>query len=206
MLMNHYLLLGLQSDADEGQIKHAYRRLAKRFHPDTNQGSEAAAELFRQLHEAYRVLTDPALRTLYDAKLLASEQQSAQRKQAEQQARQAAKRPAAEPQQKFNRFLNSLLGALFEEPEPAVPQAKARERPAAKRSAAQARKQPDFNFYYYLALEKQAPPYSCGTDGVYRRTKPTGSQRVNSAAAGFAKGSGSLLLVFCCSLWNLFSP
>jgi molecular chaperone DnaJ len=207
MLMNHYLLLGLPTDADAGQIKIAYRRMAKRFHPDTNQGSEAAAELFRQLHEAYRVLSDPALRTLYDAKLLAAEQLVAQCRQTEQQARQAAKRPAAaavEPQQKFNRFLNTLLGALFEEPASVVPQAKARERPVEGRADSQTRKQPDFNFYYYLAMEKKAPPYSCGADGVYRRNKPTRAQPVNRVA-GFPRG-GSLLLVFCSSLWNLFSP
>ncbi len=209
MLMNHYLLLGLQTDADVGQIKHAYRRMAKRFHPDTNQGSAAAAELFRQLHEAYRVLTNPALRTLYDAKLLAAEQLAAQHQQAEQQARQAVKPPAppaAAPQQKFNRFLNSLLGALFEEPATAVAPATARERPAASNSGSQVRKQPDFNFYYYLAMEKKTPPYSCGADGVYRRSRPTRSQRVTSAAAGFPRGTGNLLLVFCSSLWNLFSP
>lgn len=205
MMMNHYLLLGLQTDADEGQIKTAYRRMAKRFHPDTNQGSEAAAELFRQLHEAYRVLTDPGLRTLYDAKLLAAQQQAAQRKQAEQKARRAAQpRPAVEPQQKFNRFLNSLLGALFEEPESATPQAKTRERPAEKQTASQVRKQPDFNFYYYLAMEKPASPYSCGADGIYRRTKPTRAQRVNSPA-GFNRGPVVLLLV-CSALLSLFSP
>jgi molecular chaperone DnaJ len=210
MLMNHYLLLGLSSDAAEPQIKTAYRRMAKRFHPDTNHGSEAAAELFRQLHEAYRVLTDPALRVVYDAKLAAVEQATRQRKQAQQNAEQAASQrsqPNGDPQQKFNRFLHSLLDAVFEVPPHSAHQTAPRERPPQRDLAEKVRQQPDFNFYYYLALEKKSPPYSCGADGVYRRTKPTRSQPVNRAAAGCSRVPGaSLVMVLCCSLWSVFSP
>lgn len=210
MMMNHYLLLGLQPDAEAGQIKTAYRRMAKRFHPDTNQGSEAAAELFRQLNEAYRVLTDPGLRTAYDAKLVAAEQAAQLRKRPQQKGSQAAaqtQQSPREPKQKFNRFLNTLLDALLEEPESAAPPAAARDRPAAKKPPTNLRQQPDFDFYYYLAKEKKTPAYACGSDGVYRRTKSTKSQRVNHAAAGFSRVPGSgLLIILLSSLWGVFNP
>ena len=206
MLMNHYLLLGLQPDADAGQIKTAYRSMAKRFHPDTNQGSEAAAELFRQLNEAYRVLTDRELRTAYDAKLFAAEQAAQLRKRTQQKGRQATaqrEKPTRDPQEKFNRFLNTLLDALLEEPESATPLAASRDRPTQKKPPTNLRQQPDFDFYYYLAMEKKTPAYACGSDGVYRRAKSTKSQRVNNAAAGFSRVPGSgLLMILLSSLWG----
>ena len=69
MALNYYRLLGIPPDAGQRRIKSAYRSLAKRFHPDRNSGSETAAELFRQANQAYRVLSDPALRAHYDKKL-----------------------------------------------------------------------------------------------------------------------------------------
>lgn len=208
MLMNHYLLLGLQADADQRQIKTAYRRMAKRFHPDTNRGSEAAAELFRQLNEAYRILTDPELRTAYDAKL-AAEQATQQSNHAEQKTKQKAaqkSRATGDPQQKFNHFLNSLLGALFETPVNPSPKtvSKAQAAPP-KKVTTTLRQQPDFNFYYYLAMEKKSPPYTCGADGVYRRTTSSKSQRVNNAASFPRMPGGSLLILLCSSLWSFLN-
>ncbi len=164
MVVNYYLVLGVPPDSDLRQIKAAYRSMAKRFHPDTNKGSEAAAELFRQVHEAYRVLTDPELRQAHDAKLRAAAQAELRRK-TPQSARQRDK-------QKFNRFLDALLDALFEPAERAPPASKSRDRPRAKQpQRAPPRKKPDFSFYYHLELEKRKGPYACGEDGVVRREK-----------------------------------
>ncbi len=69
MALNYYRLLGIPPDADQQRIKSVYRSLAKRFHPDANRGSEAAAELFRQVNQAYKVLSDPVTRANYDKKL-----------------------------------------------------------------------------------------------------------------------------------------
>ena len=162
MALNYYRLLGIPPDADQQRIRTVYRSLAKRFHPDTNRGSEAAAELFRQVNTAYRILSDPASRASYDRKL--------EKQQSEERKREAATKPLSpsDPQQKFNRFLNSLLDALFGplDEQAGVTQAEA-QRPATGNQ--QRRGKPAFNFYYHLALEKDPTPYTCGADGVYRR-------------------------------------
>jgi molecular chaperone DnaJ len=65
--MNLYLTLGLHRGATAGEIKRAYRRLARRFHPELNPGNEEAALRFRQILEAYEILVDPDRRQQYDA-------------------------------------------------------------------------------------------------------------------------------------------
>ena len=64
---DYYTVLGIPADAALADIKKAYRTLARRHHPDRNNGDPAAAERFRQITEAYEVLTDPARRQAYDA-------------------------------------------------------------------------------------------------------------------------------------------
>jgi molecular chaperone DnaJ len=65
--MDLYIVLGVQQGASESEIKRAYRRLARRFHPDINPGDQTAAARFRQILEAYETLIDPARRSKYDA-------------------------------------------------------------------------------------------------------------------------------------------
>lgn len=64
--MDFYLILGLERSASLGEIKRAYRRLARRHHPDINPGDHAAEALFRQIAEAYETLLDPDRRRQYD--------------------------------------------------------------------------------------------------------------------------------------------
>jgi molecular chaperone DnaJ len=66
-LMDLYIVLGVQQGASESEIKRAYRRLARRYHPDINPGDRTAAARFSQILEAYETLIDPARRSLYDA-------------------------------------------------------------------------------------------------------------------------------------------
>jgi len=61
-----YELLGLERTANQGQIKHAYRKLAMKYHPDKNPGDEEAAEKFKELSTAYAVLSDPNKKRQYD--------------------------------------------------------------------------------------------------------------------------------------------
>ena len=64
--MDLYILLGVQREASPGDIKKAYRRLARRWHPDINPGDHDAAVRFRQVLEAYETLIDPDRRRRYD--------------------------------------------------------------------------------------------------------------------------------------------
>jgi molecular chaperone DnaJ len=65
--MDLYELIGVPRDAGLDEIKRAYRRLARRYHPDINPGDRAAAVRFRVVAEAYEILTDPERRRQYDA-------------------------------------------------------------------------------------------------------------------------------------------
>lgn len=65
--MDYYVLLGLRPGASEGEIKRAYRRLARKYHPDINPGDHAAELRFRRILEAYETLVDPQRRRQYDA-------------------------------------------------------------------------------------------------------------------------------------------
>ncbi|MDX8408244.1 MAG: DnaJ domain-containing protein, partial [Mariprofundaceae bacterium] len=57
---DYYEVLDVAKDADENTIKRAYRKLAMKYHPDRNPDDEKAAEHFREVTEAYEVLSDPA--------------------------------------------------------------------------------------------------------------------------------------------------
>ncbi len=65
--MDLYIVLGVQREATAGDIKRAYRKLARQWHPDINPGDRAAAVRFRQVLEAYETLIDPERRRRYDA-------------------------------------------------------------------------------------------------------------------------------------------
>lgn len=65
--MDLYIVLGVQREASDADIKRAYRRLARRLHPDINPGDREAAERFRQILQAYETLIDPERRRTYDA-------------------------------------------------------------------------------------------------------------------------------------------
>ena len=63
---DYYEVLGLQKGASEGDVKGAYRKLALKFHPDRNPGDRQAEERFKEISEAYAVLSDVEKRKQYD--------------------------------------------------------------------------------------------------------------------------------------------
>jgi len=65
--MNFYVLLGIAPSASTSEIKRAYRRLARRYHPGINPGDRGAEEMFQRVSEAYETLVDPGRRRQYDA-------------------------------------------------------------------------------------------------------------------------------------------
>lgn len=64
---DYYEILGVQKDASEDDIKKAYRKLALKYHPDRNPGDKEAEEHFKEINEAYAVLSDKEKRSQYDA-------------------------------------------------------------------------------------------------------------------------------------------
>ncbi len=66
MKRDYYEVLGVSQSADASTIKKAYRKLAKKYHPDSNVGDASAAEHFKEVNEAYDVLGDEKKRKLYD--------------------------------------------------------------------------------------------------------------------------------------------
>ena len=66
MAKDLYAVLGLSRDASPEELKRAYRRLSKEWHPDKHKGDKAAEERFKEINEAYEVLTNPERKRMYD--------------------------------------------------------------------------------------------------------------------------------------------
>ena len=63
---DYYKVLGVPKDAEAGEIKKSYRKLARKYHPDANKSDKGAEERFKEISEAYDVLSDSTRRKEYD--------------------------------------------------------------------------------------------------------------------------------------------
>ena len=103
---DYYEVLGLQKGASDDEIKRAYRKLAKQYHPDVNKDNPQAQERFQEINEANEVLSDPEKRKKYDEygeHWAHADEYEAQRRQYEQQYGQ---------QSGFNDFTGSGFGGF----------------------------------------------------------------------------------------------
>src|SRR5580700_1970120 len=66
MRKDFYQVLGVRRNADEKEIKAFYRKLARKYHPDVNPNDKTAETRFKEISEAYDVLSDPEKRKMYD--------------------------------------------------------------------------------------------------------------------------------------------
>ncbi len=66
MRRDYYAVLGITATAEPREIRQAFRRLARQYSPDVNFWDDQARVLFAEIAEAYRVLSDPEARTMYD--------------------------------------------------------------------------------------------------------------------------------------------
>ncbi len=90
---DYYAILGVSHQAAQSEIKHSYRRLARKYHPDLNQ--QALDTYIKRLNEAYGVLGDPTKRAAYDQQRLLQEKQ--QRVAAQEDLRQQQAQAKQEP-------------------------------------------------------------------------------------------------------------
>ena len=103
---DYYSILGVARGAKESEIKKAYRRLARKNHPDVNPGDKAAEERFKKIQQAYDILSDPKKRAFYDQYGVYSENM-----------REAGgpSRAAREPQSERGEDLDHHLNISFDE-------------------------------------------------------------------------------------------
>ena len=69
MAKNYYEILGVDKKASQDDIKSAYRKLARQYHPDLHPNDEECAKKFKEINEANEVLSDPQKRQQYDMEL-----------------------------------------------------------------------------------------------------------------------------------------
>ena len=120
---DYYKILNVSKNATDKEIKQAYRKLARKYHPDVNPGNRQAEERFKEINEAYQVLSDPKRRAEYDqfgaewARGGQSQQQAWQRmwERAQQRSRQQAGQPGTDfggfaDTSGFSDFFDMLFG------------------------------------------------------------------------------------------------
>ncbi|AFZ10082.1 chaperone DnaJ domain protein [Oscillatoria nigro-viridis PCC 7112] len=119
---NYYLILGVPKDATADEIKKAYRRLARQLHPDVNPGDKSAEDRFKDINEAYDILSDIDKRTQYDQFSKFWKQKGFQGKQGVRlpnfktwgNTKTTRKKPAEDVDfsdySDFNKFLDQVLG------------------------------------------------------------------------------------------------
>ena len=107
---DYYRILGVSEDASQKEIKNAYRKLSRKYHPDANPGDPAAEERFKEISAAYDVIGDPERRKEYDRSAARSDGRCSGRR---------GRRPGAGFRFEDLGDLGDVLGGLFGRRRPA---------------------------------------------------------------------------------------
>ena len=116
MLKDYYEILGVSQKASDDQIRDAYKKLAKAYHPDKHQGDDFFAEKFKSLQEAYAVLSDPESRKDYDTDLAAELKGQKKTEEPKKQAKKkTSQKNSASSKARTVKDLPSLIDIYFEQ-------------------------------------------------------------------------------------------
>lgn len=134
---DYYKILGIDTSADKKEIKSAYRSLARKYHPDTNQGNKLSEEKFKEIGEAYSVLIDETKKAQYDKlkgfsqkKANTSEQAKKQAADAYSEQKKSAGKTKPEPEKRpFGDVFSDFVDKVLEKGQNQKPKEKPKETP-----------------------------------------------------------------------------
>lgn len=121
MFIDYYKVLGVERNASQKEIKSAYRKLARKYHPDLNPHSSDAKKNFQQINEAHEVLSDPEKRKKYDQygkgwQHAGEYEQARQQSQRQYNRQYSGGQPFSDAESgEFSDFFESLFGSGFRE-------------------------------------------------------------------------------------------
>jgi molecular chaperone DnaJ len=168
---DYYQLLGVDRGAGSEEIKRAYRRLARQYHPDLNGNDPEAAERFKEISKAYSVLSDPDKRQRYDAYGEAGLDGFAG--------------PGGDPFAGFGASFDDLLGAFFGGGDPFVGRPRTRSRARRGESIGMRLRLPFteavFGVSKDVRVRAAAACQRCGGSGAKPGTEPTVCSRCNGS-------------------------
>jgi len=168
---DYYQLLGVDREAGSEEIKRAYRRLARQYHPDVNGNDPEAAERFKEISKAYSVLSDPEKRQRYDAYGEAGIDGFAG--------------PAGDPFAGFGASFDDLLGAFFGGGDPFASRPRSRSRARRGESIGMRLRLPFteavFGVSKDVRVRAAAACGRCGGSGAKQGTEPTVCSRCNGS-------------------------
>jgi molecular chaperone DnaJ len=168
---DYYQLLGVDRGAGSEEIKRAYRRLARQYHPDVNGNDPEAAERFKEISKAYSVLSDPEKRQRYDAYGEAGVDGFAG--------------PGGDPFAGFGASFDDLLGAFFGGGDPFVGRPRTRSRARRGDSIGMRLRLPFTEAVFGVSKDVRvrgaAACQRCGGSGAKPGTEPTVCSRCNGS-------------------------
>ncbi|CAM3808793.1 J domain-containing protein [Marinicrinis lubricantis] len=103
-MKTYYDILGVARNASADDIKKAYRKLAKKHHPDANQGNPESSRIFQEMVTAYQTLSDGSARQRYDAELDGRSEQAGEARKQQPRTQSSAGLDMANVAQSFERF------------------------------------------------------------------------------------------------------